>query len=107
TVVLSHSHLPINTTLFPYTTLFRSEYTIRTAQQLQHRIIYCDTDSLHIEGEDIPKEIEHLIDPDKLGYWAFEGQYKKGKYLRQRSEEHTSELQSRFDIVCRLLLEQK
>src|SRR5437868_8866902 len=27
--------------------------------------------------------------------------------LRQRSEEHTSELQSRFDIVCRLLLENK
>src|SRR5699024_12228288 len=29
------------------------------------------------------------------------------KYLNQRSEEHTSELQSRFDLVCRLLLEKK
>src|SRR5207249_9040838 len=30
-----------------------------------------------------------------------------GQYLRPRSEEHTSELQSRFDLVCRLLLEKK
>src|SRR5207249_5368522 len=30
-----------------------------------------------------------------------------GRPLRQRSEEHTSELQSRFDLVCRLLLEKK
>src|SRR5699024_12714107 len=30
-----------------------------------------------------------------------------GEYLRARSEEHTSELQSRFDIVCRLLLDKK
>src|SRR5438067_276724 len=29
------------------------------------------------------------------------------RYLRDRSEEHTSELQSRFDLVCRLLLEKK
>src|SRR5699024_11929706 len=30
-----------------------------------------------------------------------------GEHLPQRSEEHTSELQSRFDLVCRLLLEKK
>src|SRR5207249_8862867 len=30
-----------------------------------------------------------------------------GKWLTMRSEEHTSELQSRFDLVCRLLLEKK
>src|SRR5207249_5517346 len=30
-----------------------------------------------------------------------------GKFLMVRSEEHTSELQSRFDLVCRLLLEKK
>src|SRR5699024_12569692 len=31
----------------------------------------------------------------------------RGAYLSHRSEEHTSELQSRFDLVCRLLLEKK
>src|SRR5699024_8957570 len=35
----------------------------------------------------------------EFGYWVFEGDW--------RSEEHTSELQSRFDLVCRLLLEKK
>src|SRR5699024_12808716 len=34
--------------------------------------------------------------------------YERGRsYARRRSEEHTSELQSRFDLVCRLLLEKK
>src|SRR5437868_9796433 len=35
------------------------------------------------------------------------GPYKVVKYVKSRSEEHTSELQSRFDLVCRLLLEKK
>ncbi len=52
---------PVYTPLGVFITSYAREYTIRTAQQLQHRIIYCDTDSLHIEGEDIPKEIEHFI----------------------------------------------
>src|SRR5699024_11883332 len=34
-------------------------------------------------------------------------QVSKGKVKEERSEEHTSELQSRFDLVCRLLLEKK
>src|SRR5699024_11867273 len=48
--------------------------------------------------------VERLGDVDEgdaeLGGLAEEG-------LRRRSEEHTSELQSRFDLVCRLLLEKK
>src|SRR5207249_11401147 len=36
-----------------------------------------------------------------------EAAHQLGLYLRERSEEHTSELQSRFDLVCRLLLEKK
>src|SRR5699024_11599369 len=35
------------------------------------------------------------------------GKYSLGMKQRLRSEEHTSELQSRFDLVCRLLLEKK
>ena len=79
---------PVYTPLGVFITSYAREYTIRTAQQLQHRIIYCDTDSIHLTGTDVPYEIEHLIDPDKLGYWAFEGQYKKGKYLRQKTYMH-------------------
>src|SRR5699024_11594897 len=48
---------------------------------------------------EIQKEIIHI-----LKYISYKGGKNKGKL---RSEEHTSELQSRFDLVCRLLLEKK
>src|SRR5699024_12790044 len=47
-----------------------------------------------------PKFIYHLLDHFLNGFW-------RRKQTRGRSEEHTSELQSRFDLVCRLLLEIK
>src|SRR2546427_12320942 len=69
---------PPRSTLFPYTTLFRSlEQPIGLAQL----------------GGDLGGEL-HLRDPDA------------GGELR-RSEEHTSELQSQSNLVCRLLLEKK
>src|SRR5699024_12073907 len=39
--------------------------------------------------------------------WRIPMHTRRTRYLLQRSEEHTSELQSRFDLVCRLLLEKK
>src|SRR5438105_9978405 len=69
---------PPRSTLFPYTTLFRS---IRRRQDSQAQ------ERLRQPGAAIVSQaIDH---PD------------------QRSEEHTSELQSRVDLVCRLLLEKK
>src|SRR5438067_6350614 len=64
---------PPRSTLFPYTTLFRSEKIISSARCLESNA------SAH----------------------------SCGTARRARSEEHTSELQSRFDLVCRLLLEKK
>src|SRR6202048_503910 len=66
---------PPRSTLFPYTTLFRS------AESLCRRVEEIDRRSF-------------APDHPRLGYDL-------------RSEEHTSELQSRFDLVCRLLLEEK
>src|SRR5699024_12241070 len=66
---------PPRSTLFPYTTLFRSFY-------LKQRLML----SLFL----------HLIRPRHIRL-----------QFVPRSEEHTSELQSRFDLVCRLLLEKK
>src|SRR2546428_9340643 len=63
---------PPRSTLFPYTTLFRSK----------------------VDGGD---------DGDGVDVVRPQG----GVELAQRSEEHTSELQSRSDLVCRLLLEKK
>src|SRR5207249_10166282 len=48
----------------------------------------CQLGVMTFEGRGVPRDLEEgLID----------------RYLRHRSEEHTSELQSRFDLVCRLL----
>src|SRR2546429_6629536 len=62
---------PPRSTLFPYTTLFRSLFAMAQLNRLPWR-----------------------LGPDQL-------------FERRRSEEHTSELQSRLHLVCRLLLEKK
>src|SRR5699024_11227039 len=79
-------HSP-NSTLFPYTTLFRSHY-------VHHHILKRKHDNL------IDQKYEQHTHNHHLNVNASNGNY-------HRSEEHTSELQSRFDLVCRLLLEKK
>src|SRR2546430_4323241 len=81
---------PPRSTLFPYTTLFRSAIDQRRPGELQ-RIRQAD------QAEDADgREIDLL------------GGHPVGQHrARQRSEEHTSELQSQSNLVCRLLLEKK
>src|SRR5438874_5240634 len=82
---------PPRSTLFPYTTLFRSERDHRE----QHR----PCESLHLRLPFGFKSWQQSVTPNggvRL-YWI----------TWVRSEEHTSELQSRRDLVCRLLLEKK
>src|SRR5260370_20708964 len=84
---------PPRSTLFPYTTLFRSRSTI-------HR---CTTDptgcaSTGCAGPGLP-DLPHPTRPRRPG-GSSEGR-------AGRSEEHTSELQSHLNLVCRLLLEKK
>src|SRR2546430_11198161 len=75
---------PPRSTLFPYTTLFRS-----AADLLDHR-----------RGEeDHPGQASQEVEPADFG--------EDDDRTRVRSEEHTSELQSQSNIVCRLLLEKK
>src|SRR3712207_9012767 len=74
---------PPRSTLFPYTTLFRSQQEHRHRQGLdEHR--------LEPEQQDLVQPELHEVPPRPV-----------------RSEEHTSELQSRQYLVCRLLLEKK
>src|SRR5258707_4295590 len=77
---------PPRSTLFPYTTLFRSG---RNKPPLRPR----------------PRRISE-IDGDGCGLRPFSDSV-RSKCGRRRSEEHTSELQSRQYLVCRLLLEKK
>src|SRR5207248_4616597 len=83
-------------TLFPYTTLFRSSLTPVFAHPC-NRLSVTKPDILVIESTPSawrPEGGENTCGPAR--------QYKGG-----RSEEHTSELQSPYDLVCRLLLEKK
>src|SRR5437773_9011706 len=75
---------PPRSTLFPYTTLFRSPLEALDVQAAHAGLAPVDSTekpNVAIVG----KEVHHLV----------------------RSEEHTSELQSHHDLVCRLLLEKK
>src|SRR2546429_4055324 len=83
---------PPRSTLFPYTTLFRSE--LWNGNKLHER-----AGRLTIQGSEIR---EKTVDCIKLLSPLCRGFAKI-----VRSEEHTSELQSRLHLVCRLLLEKK
>src|SRR5438067_10000737 len=80
-------------TLFPYTTLFRSFA----------RAFGVD-DAVFVGGVDGVVDRRLLRDGQRIGARAGADSL---PISQQRSEEHTSELQSRFDLVCRLLLEKK
>src|SRR2546421_8337560 len=86
---------PPRSTLFPYTTLFRSargEVTAPGGRSLARHVVR------HVLGE-LPHRVVH---------GAARRRAQGGRRgARGRSEEHTSELQSRSDLVCRLLLEKK
>src|SRR3712207_8827755 len=89
---------PPRSTLFPYTTLFRSQHAILPARQLQEVIGLEDHVVEFQEGE-------RLL-PVEPQLHALEAQHPVDREML-RSEEHTSELQSRQYLVCRLLLEKK
>src|SRR2546422_5542692 len=85
---------PPRSTLFPYTTLFRSPlHPMQAAERacintLEQALDLCE---LLQHGIGVAVDVYHVWWDPKL----------------ERSEEHTSELQSRLHLVCRLLLEKK
>src|SRR3712207_8745616 len=86
---------PPRSTLFPYTTLFRSPVERNDLGTLQKHL------SFFQEKGEIEIEILYRLLSLELSNIAQE------KNPNRRSEEHTSELQSRQYLVCRLLLEKK
>src|SRR5690606_41922850 len=88
---------PPRSTLFPYTTLFRSVQGKPEAEGLLHRPGDELVHHLHRAGDDTL--LDDIGDGLACGFHRVED--------AQRSEEHTSELQSRENLVCRLLLEKK
>src|SRR3712207_7620913 len=98
---------PPRSTLFPYTTLFRSEGPERPERRLELLAQLVAVQGLGAQqAED--GELEHVVLlrpfwPDASRRYIAVSR----TVLRTRSEEHTSELQSRQYLVCRLLLEKK
>src|SRR5690349_23204386 len=92
---------PPRSTLFPYTTLFRSIHQITPARLGLEQ----DAGELLAPGEQIVRPFvgERQRRPCQRGQRIAETERRD----ESRSEEHTSELQSRRDLVCRLLLEKK
>src|SRR3712207_8076394 len=91
---------PPRSTLFPYTTLFRSEghtHGGHDHSEHDHGAHHHGDHGDGLEWEDLMPEINRASDPTNM-IW---------KLIDRRSEEHTSELQSRQYLVCRLLLEKK
>src|SRR5438094_4267012 len=83
---------PPTPTLFPYTTLFRSHpLALRRRDELVRPVVD------HAHGAVVDVAEEH-INPEFVNHYGD---------VYNRSEEHTSELQSPYDLVCRLLLEKK
>src|SRR2546422_8605070 len=92
---------PPRSTLFPYTTLFRSVLHIviqaGERQRAQHRLGMLPSDEL-----EQPPAMSC-----KNRFMADGAEIAGAVTVKKRSEEHTSELQSRLHLVCRLLLEKK
>src|SRR5690606_40828691 len=99
-------HLPPRPTLFPYTTLFRSQaQAFRNPQTLRPtRQIRAPDGSVR---EAFPRVFRGRNTAAQTRISANEnaGRAECRNPFRSRSEEHTSELQSRENLVCRLLLE--
>src|SRR3712207_8785060 len=91
---------PPRSTLFPYTTLFRSALA-RVIEQPQHAIDV----ALDTAGDVVPAAPRKTM--RERGDMEVVFDVKRQCVSTPRSEEHTSELQSRQYLVCRLLLEKK
>lgn len=74
---------PLYIPMASFITAWARNKTIRSAQKVYDRFVYADTDSLHLEGTEIPKELD--VDDTKLGAWKHESTFKKAKFIRAKT----------------------
>src|SRR2546425_4264522 len=89
---------PPRSTLFPYTTLFRSQYLQPTKAHWPVVRFYPPEEFRLLKEEGLALGFHHVESGPLV---------RSSYHAEQRSEEHTSELQSLAYLVCRLLLEKK
>src|SRR5688500_19496863 len=90
---------PPRSTLFPYTTLFRSLFPDTVDLERRHEWLY--------EENPHGRALSWVAVEDGTGRLIGCNAFFPKRLVVQRSEEHTSELQSPCNLVCRLLLEKK
>src|SRR5262245_64229289 len=96
---------PPRSTLFPYTTLFRSQAAVAAAEAREGRAVDGDRARRIVGGEDALLAVaEPALHHDEVAVLLADA---GAVGVGHRSEEHTSELQSLRHLVCRLLLEKK
>src|SRR5690606_42015649 len=93
-LLFSRIRRPPSSTLFPYTTLFRSEHDTSPKRRKAQRSPLPGSSKSELAP---PLLVQALVTCQTTHQGSYSG----------RSEEHTSELQSRENLVCRLLLEKK
>lgn len=95
---------PIYTPMACFITAYAREKTIRSAQANYDRFIYADTDSLHLEGWEIPENL--VIHKSDLGAWKDEGRFINSVYIRAKTymesilEEKEDTLENYAKLLC-------
>lgn len=85
-------YIPVGT----FITAWARYKTITSAQKVYDRFLYADTDSLHLLGTEIPKELE--VDPIKLGAWKHESTFTKARFIRQKT--YAEYIDGEMHITC-------
>src|SRR5207248_10461602 len=94
---------PPTSTLFPYTTLFRSSADGEGAALSEINPVRVEFENLLLA--ELLLQLDRNQHLHQFSLQSFFGRQEESP--GERSEEHTSELQSPYDLVCRLLLEKK
>lgn len=83
-----------------FITAYARRKTITSGQLVYDRFVYSDTDSLHLLGAEIPKELD--IDPVRLGAWKHESTFRRARFLRQKcyAEEIETKKGTIMDVKC-------
>lgn len=87
---------PIYIPMGIFITAYAREKTIRSAQSVYHRFIYADTDSLHLSGLAIPRNLD--IDQYRLGAWKLESKFRGARYIRAKS--YIEVIKGKLHITC-------
>lgn len=74
---------PVYTAAAAFVTAYARQLIIESAQSVYDRFVYCDTDSLHLIGDEVPADLD--IHPTRLGAWDLESRFETAKFPRSKT----------------------